>query len=88
VKKLFLVQVETEVAVYAENQGAAEDTARKHIRDLDAFEFYVHANELTTLKLCDPDIADSPPYGTADDKTVRQLLEEIEQARKQEELKL
>ena len=75
--KLFVVTAEVEVAVYAEDARKAEELAQRHIRDVDAYEFGYHAHEIKELKYVDADLADSPPYGTTGDKTVRMLFEEL-----------
>lgn len=83
--------VETEMAVLAEDERKAEDVARKHIRDLDSYDFSVHGTELTDLKFCDPDIRESPPYGDDGIKTVNEWMEEVRDAKaalNQQELKL
>lgn len=90
-KKLFMVNIETEAAVYADSEREAEEIARKNLREMDSYEFAYHAHEMTDLKFCDPDIADSPPYGGQGDKTVRELIEEVRDAKaalNQQELKL
>ena len=81
-KKLFVVAIETEIAVYAEDARRAQDLARRSFREVDEFDFAFSAQEVTDLKLVDADVADSMPFGTVDDKTVRDLFEELEQETK------
>lgn len=75
-KKVFIVNAEVEIPVYAEDEKEARELARKNMREIDSYEFAYSAHEQRDLKFLDPDLAESLPFGTPDDKTVKQLIEE------------
>lgn len=79
-KKLYIVSVETEMAVYAEDQKAAEELARRHLREEDGDIFAFVAHELKDLRMLDADLADSIPWGV--DKSVRKSVREIFEAQR------
>lgn len=89
-KKVFIVNAEVEIPVYAEDEKDARELARRNMREIDSHEFSYSAHEQKDLKFLDPELAESLPFGTEDDKTVQQLIEEAMAAHNpnQVELKL
>jgi hypothetical protein len=84
--KTFIVQVEIEMAVVADDASDAEDLARRYLRDEDTFAFSFYAREikdLNGLRLVDSDLADCHPWGSEGDKTLREIVTEADaEARK------
>lgn len=78
--KAFIVTVEIEMAVVADDANDAEFIARRHLREEDSFAFSYYAREIkgaSELRTLDSDLADCYPWGSEGDKTLRELLSEM-----------
>jgi len=75
--KLFLVTIETEIAVLASSEDDAVRIAERYHRDLYPWEFARSAREISDVKYVDSEILDSPPFQAdqGSDTTVREMLE-------------
>ena len=75
--KLFLVTIETEIPVYADDGQDAREIAEKAVHDLSSYDFSYFASELTSLKFVDAGTLEELVFGADNDKTVKELFEEL-----------
>jgi hypothetical protein len=73
--KLWVVQVETTMAVMARTHQEAEEEAERSIRQEDPAAFSCLAKVATRLTDFDSDLLDTYPWGGDDKMTVAKLLE-------------
>lgn len=75
-KKLYVVEVEHSVYVMAESESEAEDVALRGIADVDDTP-RVYPSELTYTEPVSRDWRGSVPFGSDDERTVGQILEDM-----------
>ena len=73
-KKLFVVEIATEIVVFAEDKKDAEKIAAEARRDLSNSDFGFEAAPFRHMP-CDWD-ASCQPFGASDDKTIEQLVQQ------------
>lgn len=73
--KLYMVQVTKIVYVLAENERQAELDGPGYAADEGSADVEVY--ETNSIESTDPDWRDAIPYGGAEDKTCRQIFEEL-----------
>lgn len=76
-KKLFLVDVQTQMAVYADDEDDAARVAERHAGELETSDMEFWPEEVKKIEHVDALMADSLVWGVEGDKTVRELFAEL-----------
>ncbi len=71
---VYIVTIEYEIPVHADNAAEAVRRARGHARDEDPVQEY--ATEVTEAKYLDTDMLGAIPWESTDDKNIAQILKE------------